>query len=330
MQVLTPRSSNSIVTIADTPLPQPYRVFLDLVVIVFLTTLPFALLSSAWAPWSAFFICTAISCMLNGLAKLAGQMEDPFETDPNDLPLGKYTAAILHQVMRTTDRWYRPNSILHASKVEQKRKHDLDEKLRRAQIKASVVGRLRASVLHGPSASQSGAKRPSDIPEEEGEQRNSGAQSDSGAGSRSSQAEVEEKRADKRADSEDSVDTDTEAGRVEAKHQGAVPQRAAAAGTPATRTPVDRANIVGTVAQDAVAAANAEALLRVSQGLGTGHISSPGAQGDYNDDDDDEEVKAVVEYLLEAEKHDADPVPLAVRSQSTPNNIASTLSRNGQ
>ncbi|GBG27906.1 UPF0187 protein At2g45870, chloroplastic [Hondaea fermentalgiana] len=129
----------SCLRIKDTPIPDMYRVFLDLVIFLFLGSLPFSLLSDKWNPISVAVICTVCSCVLNGLAKLAGQMENPFDDDPNDLPLGAYTAAIMDQIMHISDRWFKPNSILYASKMAQKKRHALDEKIKRAQVKAMVI-----------------------------------------------------------------------------------------------------------------------------------------------------------------------------------------------
>jgi len=125
--------------IKTTPLPDMYRVFLDLVIFLFLVIFPISLLNQGWNSIAVLIVSTMLSAVLNGLAKLAAQMEDPFNNDPNDLPLGRFCRIVVDQNLKIADRWFRPGSMLHAQKTEQTRQHELDKKIRRAQIKAMVV-----------------------------------------------------------------------------------------------------------------------------------------------------------------------------------------------
>ncbi|CAK9106410.1 UPF0187 protein YneE [Durusdinium trenchii] len=128
--------------IKDTPIPQMYIWTLDIVMMFYLVCLPFALLSDSWDPIAIVVLCTVCNAVLHALTSLAAQTEDPFSVDPTDLPLGKFCGVILSQILHCSDRFYRPNSILFASKMEQQRKHELEEKFRRAQLKAMVVSAL--------------------------------------------------------------------------------------------------------------------------------------------------------------------------------------------
>ena len=71
--------------IKKTPLPLPYSALAHRIVVLYCVTLPFGLVSSVgvWTPLVVSVMCFAFL----GLDDVGTQLEDPFEVDPNDLPL---------------------------------------------------------------------------------------------------------------------------------------------------------------------------------------------------------------------------------------------------
>lgn len=71
--------------IQDTPLPFAYVVHLRRALMLFLLTLPFALVNPFG--WATIIYATLISYVLLGIDEIGVEIENPFGTDHNDLPL---------------------------------------------------------------------------------------------------------------------------------------------------------------------------------------------------------------------------------------------------
>ncbi|HEX2854039.1 MAG TPA: bestrophin family ion channel [Opitutaceae bacterium] len=78
--------------IQDTPLPFAYVVHLRRALMLFLLTLPFALVNPFG--WATIIYTTLISYVLLGIDEIGVEIENPFGTDYNDLPLELICARI--------------------------------------------------------------------------------------------------------------------------------------------------------------------------------------------------------------------------------------------
>jgi putative membrane protein len=78
--------------IKKTPLPLPYSVLSHRIVLLYCATLPFGLVSTVgiWTP----LVVSVMAFAFLGLDDVGSQLEDPFERDPNDLPLDALTRRI--------------------------------------------------------------------------------------------------------------------------------------------------------------------------------------------------------------------------------------------
>lgn len=88
--------------IHKTPLPFAYVAHLRRGLIIYVNTLPFALLSTfKWETIPATFL---IAYILFGIEEIGVEIEDPFGDDPNDLPLGLYCHGIQKVVQDVLDK----------------------------------------------------------------------------------------------------------------------------------------------------------------------------------------------------------------------------------
>ena len=78
--------------IHKTPLPFAYVVHLRRALVLYCATLPFALL--ARFGWGAIPIAFLVATVLFGIEEIGVEIEDPFGTDDNDLPLEQICASI--------------------------------------------------------------------------------------------------------------------------------------------------------------------------------------------------------------------------------------------
>jgi ion channel-forming bestrophin family protein len=79
-----------------TPLPFAYVVHLRRALVIYCSTLPFALLSNFG--WATVPVVFAVSYVLFGIEEIGVEIEDPFEGDENDLPLEDITKSIQKSV----------------------------------------------------------------------------------------------------------------------------------------------------------------------------------------------------------------------------------------
>lgn len=88
--------------IHKTPLPVAYVLHLRRALVLYIYTLPFALLSAfRWETIPAMFL---IGGILFGIEEIGVEIEDPFGKDPNDLPLGLYCHGIQKVVQDILDQ----------------------------------------------------------------------------------------------------------------------------------------------------------------------------------------------------------------------------------
>lgn len=90
--------------IHKTPLPFAYVVHLRRALVLYLFTLPFALLSTF--QWGTIPATLLIAYILYGIEEIGVEIEDPFGTDPNDLPLEIYCQGIqkvLNDIIRRAE-----------------------------------------------------------------------------------------------------------------------------------------------------------------------------------------------------------------------------------
>lgn len=83
--------------IRKTPMPFAYVVQLRTVLVVFVLTLPFALVDSFG--WSSILYNALIAFVLLGIEEIGVEIENPFGTDPNDLPLEQICSTIEHNLL---------------------------------------------------------------------------------------------------------------------------------------------------------------------------------------------------------------------------------------
>jgi putative membrane protein len=79
--------------ILTTPMPIAYSVYLKRLIIIYCGLLPFSLVEGLhW--WTGPIVAT-ISFVLLGIEEIGNEIEDPFGTDPNDLPLDDICKTVL-------------------------------------------------------------------------------------------------------------------------------------------------------------------------------------------------------------------------------------------
>ncbi len=78
--------------IRNTPIPFIYSMFIKKFIFFYVMTLPFALAFNL--SYSGVFVCVFIFYVLASLETIAEEIEDPFGTDDNDLPLDNYVTTI--------------------------------------------------------------------------------------------------------------------------------------------------------------------------------------------------------------------------------------------
>jgi putative membrane protein len=78
--------------IHSTPIPYAYMVHLRRAIIAYCVTLPFALVGTFG--WWTVLATLLIAYVLLGIEEIGVQIEDPFGTDDNDLPLERYCTVI--------------------------------------------------------------------------------------------------------------------------------------------------------------------------------------------------------------------------------------------
>ncbi len=75
-----------------TPLPFAYVVHLRRAVAIFCLTLPFALLDGFG--WWEVMVCILVAFILLGIEEIGVEIEDPFGSDDNDLPLERFCSGV--------------------------------------------------------------------------------------------------------------------------------------------------------------------------------------------------------------------------------------------
>jgi putative membrane protein len=78
--------------ILRTPIPFVYAVLIRQMLLIYLVTLPFAL--AADLGWAAIPTVAVVAYGMIGIEEAGNELEDPFGTDPNDLPLEAICATI--------------------------------------------------------------------------------------------------------------------------------------------------------------------------------------------------------------------------------------------
>lgn len=90
--------------IKNTPVPASYTVLTHRIVALYCFTLPFGIVATVG--WMTPLVAVIIGYAFLGLDEVGSQIEDPFEYDPNDLPLGAICTMIernLRQRLGNTD-----------------------------------------------------------------------------------------------------------------------------------------------------------------------------------------------------------------------------------
>jgi ion channel-forming bestrophin family protein len=85
--------------ILSTPIPLAYAIYLKTLLLVYCFFLPFGLVERL--NWGTGFVVAIVSFILLGVEEIANEIEDPFGTDPNDLPLDEICQTILSNVEET-------------------------------------------------------------------------------------------------------------------------------------------------------------------------------------------------------------------------------------
>jgi len=88
--------------ILKTPLPFPYVIHLRRSVVIYCLTLPFALVATYG--WLTPIVCLVIAFFLLGIEDIAMEIENPFDDDPNDLPLEPICAGIERDLQAIADK----------------------------------------------------------------------------------------------------------------------------------------------------------------------------------------------------------------------------------
>jgi ion channel-forming bestrophin family protein len=85
--------------ILSTPIPVAYSIYLKSLLLVYCIFLPFGLVERL--DWWTGFVVAIVSFILLGVEEIANEIEDPFGTDPNDLPLDQICNTLLSNVEET-------------------------------------------------------------------------------------------------------------------------------------------------------------------------------------------------------------------------------------
>jgi ion channel-forming bestrophin family protein len=85
--------------ILTTPIPLAYTIYLKRLILLYCFVLPFGLVEKL--DWWTGFVVAIISFILLGVEEIGSEIEDPFGTDPNDLPLDQLCHAILTDLEST-------------------------------------------------------------------------------------------------------------------------------------------------------------------------------------------------------------------------------------
>ncbi|KAJ1547703.1 hypothetical protein HK096_000994 [Nowakowskiella sp. JEL0078] len=100
-----------------TPIPLAYAIHLKQIVYLYILSLPFQLLITL--NWTTIPVTFITSFMLLGVEGIGGQIEDPFDTDPNDLPFDDFCDSIAIEMRALTERTSKlsPNTWVLKNKV---------------------------------------------------------------------------------------------------------------------------------------------------------------------------------------------------------------------
>ncbi|UBF24771.1 hypothetical protein K9N68_24370 [Kovacikia minuta CCNUW1] len=82
--------------IASTPMPIAYSIYLKRLIMIYCGLLPFSLVEGL--NWWTGAVVALISFVLLGVEAIGNEIEDPFGTDPNDLPLDEICNAVLDTI----------------------------------------------------------------------------------------------------------------------------------------------------------------------------------------------------------------------------------------
>jgi ion channel-forming bestrophin family protein len=93
--------------ILTTPIPVAYSIYLKSLLLLYCSFLPFSLVDQLDL-WTGFVVAI-VSFILLGVEEIANEIEDPFGTDPNDLPLDKICDTILSNVEEAIA--FQPSSV---------------------------------------------------------------------------------------------------------------------------------------------------------------------------------------------------------------------------
>lgn len=88
--------------VLTTPLPAGYNILISQIVILYVYLLPFQLFSSL--DWITIPGTIAAAYIIIGLALIGDELEDPFGSDVNDLPLDQYCAELASELDTVTSR----------------------------------------------------------------------------------------------------------------------------------------------------------------------------------------------------------------------------------
>ena len=95
--------------LVDTPFPFPYAQMNDLLTLLFSLLIPFGVVSYVENSWTAFVAGFITSLSFFGLAEVNRELEDPFKTAPNDLPLAYLHSIFNHNLISLDTPW--PHSL---------------------------------------------------------------------------------------------------------------------------------------------------------------------------------------------------------------------------
>jgi putative membrane protein len=85
--------------ILSTPIPVAYAIYLKMLLLLYCGFLPFGLVERLGA-WTGFVVAI-ISLILLGVEEIGNQIEDPFGTDPNDLPIDQICQTLMSNIEET-------------------------------------------------------------------------------------------------------------------------------------------------------------------------------------------------------------------------------------
>ncbi|KAJ3095745.1 hypothetical protein HDU97_006571 [Phlyctochytrium planicorne] len=94
----------AIQRIAGTPIPMAYNIHLKQVVWIYLLSLPFQLVSAL--SWATIPVVSIASFTYFGIESIAGQIENPFGYDANDLALDTFITQIREEILELTSHQY--------------------------------------------------------------------------------------------------------------------------------------------------------------------------------------------------------------------------------